>query len=418
MGSSKRRYIVLFADRIAWLAGPAGGQLGVLNFNASSSLVRMRDGQLEVHGEMQDEDGVQKLILTAANVRELVEWRAALDQVLRALRTQQQTSFSPPVRLFPSYFTGLTAAQRTAANSLISNGGDYIASVEELRAQPVEQLQQRIRLALSPGGEIVHLRDNYMVAVTACHFGQGYDSYWLRFAGGAMHFFSHDGSVLPLILEPAPTAMPIGQPVGQPMPMAEPMGGQIMGQPEPMGGQIMGQPIGQMVGQEQLMGQAQMAGQPVEQPMGPPPMTGHPHYLQPQMQMTGQPQMLMQAPMQTPPGQMKMMVTVPQGVQGGMPLQMQTPAGIMQVTVPNGLYPGQTFEILVPVGGANAGSTNQVAVVRQPQVVVHHHMDSGYGYGGRSTGGEVALGVVGGLMAGALIADAFDGGDDGFDGGW
>jgi energy-converting hydrogenase Eha subunit E len=43
-----------------------------------------------------------------------------------------------------------------------------------------------------------------------------------------------------------------------------------------------------------------------------------------------------------------MAVTVPAGMQGGMPLQIQTPSGIMQVTIPNGLCAGQQFQITVP----------------------------------------------------------------------
>ncbi len=44
----------------------------------------------------------------------------------------------------------------------------------------------------------------------------------------------------------------------------------------------------------------------------------------------------------------KMQVTVPQGMQGGMPLQVQTPGGLMQVTIPPGLGPGAMFEMMVP----------------------------------------------------------------------
>ena len=39
-------------------------------------------------------------------------------------------------------------------------------------------------------------------------------------------------------------------------------------------------------------------------------------------------------------------VQVPQGMQGGMPVQVQTPAGLVQVPSPPGLEPGATFRIL------------------------------------------------------------------------
>ena len=44
--------------------------------------------------------------------------------------------------------------------------------------------------------------------------------------------------------------------------------------------------------------------------------------------------------------QPKMMaVQVPEGMQGGMKLQVQTPAGMMQVQIPQGLAPGQIFHM-------------------------------------------------------------------------
>ena len=45
----------------------------------------------------------------------------------------------------------------------------------------------------------------------------------------------------------------------------------------------------------------------------------------------------------------KMMVMIPQGVVGGMPLQCQTVYGMMQVMVPIGMGPGMQLEILVPM---------------------------------------------------------------------
>ena len=48
------------------------------------------------------------------------------------------------------------------------------------------------------------------------------------------------------------------------------------------------------------------------------------------------------------PAMQKMAVAVPPGMQGGMMLQVDTPAGRMQVTIPQGLGPGATFEMMVP----------------------------------------------------------------------
>ena len=44
----------------------------------------------------------------------------------------------------------------------------------------------------------------------------------------------------------------------------------------------------------------------------------------------------------------RMAVQVPPGMAGGMPLQLQTPQGLMQVVIPQGLVAGQTFEMDVP----------------------------------------------------------------------
>ena len=46
--------------------------------------------------------------------------------------------------------------------------------------------------------------------------------------------------------------------------------------------------------------------------------------------------------------QQKMAVTVPAGMQGGMELKVQTPAGMMMVTIPKGLRAGQEFHMMVP----------------------------------------------------------------------
>ena len=54
-----------------------------------------------------------------------------------------------------------------------------------------------------------------------------------------------------------------------------------------------------------------------------------------------------------------MSVQVPPGMQGGMPMQVQTPAGVMQVQVPPGLQPGMAFQIQVP--GAQPAMATAVA---------------------------------------------------------
>ena len=44
-----------------------------------------------------------------------------------------------------------------------------------------------------------------------------------------------------------------------------------------------------------------------------------------------------------------MAVQVPAGMQGGMVLQVQTPAGLMEVQIPDSLEPGMSFQIQVPM---------------------------------------------------------------------
>ena len=44
-----------------------------------------------------------------------------------------------------------------------------------------------------------------------------------------------------------------------------------------------------------------------------------------------------------------MAVQVPAGMQGGMALQVQTPAGLMEVQIPDGLEPGMSFQMQVPI---------------------------------------------------------------------
>merc|ERR1712032_748766 len=134
------------------------------------------------------------------------------------------------------------------------------------------------------------------------------------------------------------------------------------------------------------------------------------------------------------------------GVQGGQPLQVQTPNGLMQVTVPKGLGPGQQFEMMVPVKQEpqiaqatpvaaapqqpayqqpqqqpqvvyqQAPQQPQVIVQQAPPQVVHHHvpppMYGGYGYGpvgyydpwgpGPGIGLGIGAGFVGGMIAGEM----------------
>ena len=51
---------------------------------------------------------------------------------------------------------------------------------------------------------------------------------------------------------------------------------------------------------------------------------------------------------QSTSGAQTMSVQVPQGLQGGMPMQVQTAGGVMQVLIPAGQQPGTAFEIQVP----------------------------------------------------------------------
>ena len=107
-------------------------------------------------------------------------------------------------RHFPSTLSGLRAAQRTAVAER-----DFIASIAELRSQELPTVLQNMRIALSPGGQIVALRQNQKDAVSACYGGQGYDTDWLRFGSGVMHFFTQSGETIPVTLEPG-TVVPLG----------------------------------------------------------------------------------------------------------------------------------------------------------------------------------------------------------------
>ena len=66
-------------------------------------------------------------------------------------------------------------------------------------------------------------------------------------------------------------------------------------------------------------------------------------------------------PVATPQQEM-MQVTVPQGMQGGMTMQVQAPTGMMQVQIPMGLVPGQAFQIQVP------GMAQPAMAVAQPMM--------------------------------------------------
>ena len=66
----------------------------------------------------------------------------------------------------------------------------------------------------------------------------------------------------------------------------------------------------------------------------------------PNMQMA---QPVMAQPVMAQSQPMLISVQVPQGMVGGMILQVETPAGLMQVQIPQGLNPGQTFQMQVPM---------------------------------------------------------------------
>jgi hypothetical protein len=158
---------------------------------------------------------------------------------------------------------------------------------------------------------------------------------------------------------------------------------------------------------------------------------------------------------QAQPAMMKMAVTVPQGMMGGQPLQVQTPSGLMQVTIPQGLQGGQTFEMMVPTQQQQQPpmaqaqpmmqqqqqqpmyqqqqpmmqqqqpmyqqqpqvmyqQQPQVIVQQQPQVIVQQPpviIGGGYGYGygyGPDPGLAMAGGLVGGMMIGGMMDEVFD----------
>jgi hypothetical protein len=78
---------------------------------------------------------------------------------------------------------------------------------------------------------------------------------------------------------------------------------------------------------------------------------------------------------QSASGAQTMLVQVPPGLQGDMPMQVQTPNGLMQVQIPAGLQPGMAFQIQVPqpttveltdvsLTSSNGGDLERAAVER------------------------------------------------------
>ena len=108
------------------------------------------------------------------------------------------SSLTSPLPAGIAVALGMTPAQQAALSRY-----QPVRSVEELRALPPEQLSQRLRLTLSPDGQIVPLRASYLEQAVACHAARAYDQDWLRFSGGMMHFVAQDLSVLPVTLQPA-----------------------------------------------------------------------------------------------------------------------------------------------------------------------------------------------------------------------
>ena len=106
--------------------------------------------------------------------------------------------------------------------------------------------------------------------------------------------------------------------------------------------------------QQRIAAQQQQQQQAINQQRSGVQMTAQP--------MAGYPQAAPQPMAGYPPAAgavQTMSVQVPQGMQGGMPMQVQTATGVVQVQVPPGLQPGMAFLIQVP--GAQPAMATAVA---------------------------------------------------------
>ena len=98
--------------------------------------------------------------------------------------------------------------------------------------------------------------------------------------------------------------------------------------------------------------------QPMAQPMA-----------QPMMQPMMQPQMMsvqvltIHSPLPTTKVNSFQLMQVPQGVQGGMMVQVQTPGGPMQVQVPQGLMPGQVFHMQMPAAAPQQQMMQKASII-------------------------------------------------------
>ena len=70
--------------------------------------------------------------------------------------------------------------------------------------------------------------------------------------------------------------------------------------------------------------------------------------------------------MQAQPAVQTMSVQVPQGMQGGMPMQVQTPGGVVHVRIPPGLQPGMAFQVQVPAAQPVMAQPMMAQPVMQP----------------------------------------------------
>jgi len=169
--------------------------------------------------------------------------------------------------------------------------------------------------------------------------------------------------------------IPNGLRAGQEFHMMVPAPAPPMGQPAY--GQPTGQPMGPVMGQ--VVG-APSQGQPMypqQQPMYP---AQQPQMAQPMMY--GQQPQMVQQPMQYP--------QQPQMMQQPMYYQQQ-PQQVVVQQQPQVIYQQQP----------------QVIYQQQPQVI-HHHVGGGPVYNRGIDGGDVAVGVVGGLAMGMMLDSVFD----------